>query len=55
MNLYKFKRSTGYEDYIVAESYKECEKLLNTPDSYPITEIKLISSNITVQNELQND
>ena len=55
MNLYKYRISTGWEGYCIAESYSKCEELVKKSSSYRITKLELIETDIIIQKELEND
>lgn len=49
MNLYKYERQNGGNDFIVAESIFECEKLVNESGDSEIIKIELITYDIKIQ------
>ena len=55
MNLYKYRISTGWEGYCIAESYSKCEELVKKSSSYNITKLELIQTVIIIQKELENE
>ena len=55
MNLYKYRISTGWEGYCIAESYSKCEELVKKTSSYNITKLELIQTVIIIQKFLEND
>ena len=55
MNLYKYRISTGWEGYCIAESYSKCEELVKKSSSYNITKLELIQTDIIIQKSLDND